>query len=106
MGEHDKRKNLVGGSLAVEVSHDNDAKSAPEETDHQGHRNKRQEVAQGNWNANDKGKGYNAYPLGNAYQRLPQNLSEDNAIAGDRRNKNLLAKIVFPIFDERDQAYG
>ena len=98
--QHNKRKYLVGGPLAVEAGHNQYPKRAPKKAVDQAHRKERRYLPQRNRQADDDPNGDYAKALRHRHQRLAHNLAHNDGVARNGRHKNLLAKIVFPVLDE------
>src|SRR6185312_8733110 len=95
---------LIRHTLAVEVADEHDAKRATQQTRH--HRRGNQ-AEQPRWRERDMchhRKEHDGYALRQRHQTLARDFAKDNGVARDRRDENLLAKVVLTILDQRDDA--
>src|SRR5438552_19167375 len=101
--EQYEREDLVRGALAREVREDNHAERAAEERNDDQRECHPRELIRADVDLQDEAEDDDPKRLRQRHERFAQDLPEDDRVARDRRDEDLLAEILLAIGEKRDQ---
>ena len=99
--KHHEREDLVRGALAREIREDDHAEGAAEQRDDEHRERHARELVGPHVDLQDETERDDAERLRQGDERLAEDFPEDDRVAGDRRDEDLLAEILLPIGEKR-----
>src|SRR5205823_9512347 len=102
--QHHEREDLVRGARAREIRENDHAERPTEERDDQHCEGHASELIRADVDLQDEAEGDDPERLGESDQGLAEYFPQDDRVARDRRDEDLLAEILLPISEQRDES--